>query len=200
VDGQLFDRTVFEQIGKWAFVSLVHCVEVSRLGRLSTWFVPQSKCPLVELPVMHLWSALLCYITCLCGAGQEGATLFMSDSTNVLSPGRTTSEASVQQRLMQRVLGHSGKGRVIATQFASNIHRSVLKWARVFVDMKLCVRWHVSVLVMLHGQQSLKTVAGASSLPPCLPSILTRMFLCLLCCAVIVCWQCSRDFFLCRWH
>ena len=58
-------------------------------------------------------------------AGQEGATLFMSDSTNVLSPGRTTSEASVEQRLMQRVLNHTGKGRVIATQFASNIHRQV---------------------------------------------------------------------------
>ena len=47
----------------------------------------------------------------------------MSDSTNVLSPGRTVSEASVEQRLMQRVMGHQGKGRVIATQFASNIHR-----------------------------------------------------------------------------
>ena len=51
--------------------------------------------------------------------------MFMSDSTNVLSPGRTTSEASVEQRLMQRVLAHQGKGRVIATQFASNIHRQV---------------------------------------------------------------------------
>ena len=49
----------------------------------------------------------------------------MSDSTNVLSPGRTTSEASVEQRLMQRVLAHQGKGRVIATQFASNIHRQL---------------------------------------------------------------------------
>lgn len=55
--------------------------------------------------------------------GKEGATLFMSDSTNVLSPGRTVSEASVEQRIMQRVMGHQGKGRVIATQFASNIHR-----------------------------------------------------------------------------
>ena len=49
----------------------------------------------------------------------------MSDSTNVLSPGRTTSEASVEQRLMQRVLAHQGKGRVVATQFASNIHRQL---------------------------------------------------------------------------
>ena len=60
-------------------------------------------------------------------AGKEGATLFMSDSTNVLSPGRTVSEASVERRIMQRVMGHQGKGRVIATQFASNIHRSALR-------------------------------------------------------------------------
>lgn len=55
--------------------------------------------------------------------GREGATLLMSDSTNVLSPGRTSSEASVEDRIMRRVMGHQGKGRVIATQFASNIHR-----------------------------------------------------------------------------
>ncbi|KAL0027487.1 hypothetical protein WJX77_005103 [Trebouxia sp. C0004] len=85
VDGQKFDRTVFEQIG------------------------------------------------------QEGATLFMSDSTNVLSPGRTTSEASVEQRLMQRVLAHQGKGRVIATQFASNIHRlAAVKKAADAANRKMC--------------------------------------------------------------
>lgn len=85
VDGQKFDRTVFEQIG------------------------------------------------------QEGATLFMSDSTNVLSPGRTTSEASVEQRLMQRVLAHQGKGRVVATQFASNIHRlAAVKKAADAANRKMC--------------------------------------------------------------
>ena len=47
----------------------------------------------------------------------------MSDSTNVLSPGRTSSEASVQQSIIERVLAHEGKGRVISTQFASNLHR-----------------------------------------------------------------------------
>jgi hypothetical protein len=47
----------------------------------------------------------------------------MSDSTNVLAPGRTTSEASVRERLIARVLGHAGKGRVVVTQFASNLHR-----------------------------------------------------------------------------
>lgn len=53
--------------------------------------------------------------------GKEGVTLMMSDSTNVLSPGRTTSESEVREAIMQKVLGH--KGRIISTQFASNIHR-----------------------------------------------------------------------------
>ncbi|MCO5607993.1 hypothetical protein L7F22_062195 [Adiantum nelumboides] len=52
---------------------------------------------------------------------KEGVTLMMSDSTNVLSPGRTTSEADVAKALMHRVL--KAKGRVITTQFASNVHR-----------------------------------------------------------------------------
>ncbi|CAN4105350.1 unnamed protein product [Withania somnifera] len=42
---------------------------------------------------------------------KEGVTLMMSDSTNVLSPGRTLSESC------------TANGRVITTQFASNIHR-----------------------------------------------------------------------------
>jgi mRNA degradation ribonuclease J1/J2 len=40
----------------------------------------------------------------------------MSDSTNVLAPGRTTSERTVEAALAARVLGHAGKGRVICTQ------------------------------------------------------------------------------------
>ncbi|KAL2634153.1 hypothetical protein R1flu_005632 [Riccia fluitans] len=52
---------------------------------------------------------------------KEGVTLMMSDSTNVLSPGRTTSEADVAKALMQRI--SAAKGRVITTQFASNVHR-----------------------------------------------------------------------------
>lgn len=47
----------------------------------------------------------------------------MSDSTNVLTPGRTTSEVTVQQSIVEKVMAHQGKGRIIATQFASNIHR-----------------------------------------------------------------------------
>ena len=45
----------------------------------------------------------------------------MSDSTNVLSPGRTTSEADVAKALMYQI--EKAKGRVITTQFASNVHR-----------------------------------------------------------------------------
>lgn len=71
--------------------------------------------------------------------GREGATLFMSDSTNVLSPGRTVSEASVEKRIMQRVEGHRGKGRVISTQFASNIHRlAAVKKAADAAGRRLC--------------------------------------------------------------
>lgn len=55
--------------------------------------------------------------------GKEGVALFMSDSTNVLSPGRTTSEMLVKDNLAKRVLAHQNKGRIIATQFASNLHR-----------------------------------------------------------------------------
>ncbi|PIA33711.1 hypothetical protein AQUCO_04000045v1, partial [Aquilegia coerulea] len=52
---------------------------------------------------------------------KEGVTLMMSDSTNVLSPGRTISESVVADSLMRRI--SAATGRVITTQFASNIHR-----------------------------------------------------------------------------
>ncbi|XVF11547.1 hypothetical protein REPUB_Repub08aG0037200 [Reevesia pubescens] len=52
---------------------------------------------------------------------KEGVTLMMSDSTNVLSPGRTTSESAVADALLRRI--SNAKGRIITTQFASNIHR-----------------------------------------------------------------------------
>ncbi|XP_016665595.1 ribonuclease J isoform X2 [Gossypium hirsutum] len=45
----------------------------------------------------------------------------MSDSTNVLSPGRTVSESAVADALSRHISG--AKGRIITTQFASNIHR-----------------------------------------------------------------------------
>uniref|UniRef100_A0A7I4C488 Metallo-beta-lactamase domain-containing protein n=1 Tax=Physcomitrium patens TaxID=3218 RepID=A0A7I4C488_PHYPA len=53
---------------------------------------------------------------------KEGVTLMMSDSTNVLSPGRTTSEADVAEALMRKIVEAKGR-RVITTQFASNVHR-----------------------------------------------------------------------------
>ena len=69
----------------------------------------------------------------------EGVSLFMSDSTNVLSPGRTVSEASVERRLAERVLGHAGKGRIVATQFASNVHRlGALKRAADAAGRRVC--------------------------------------------------------------
>ncbi|XP_057438865.1 ribonuclease J isoform X2 [Lotus japonicus] len=52
---------------------------------------------------------------------KEGVTLMMSDSTNILSPGRTTSESSVADALLRHI--SASKGRVITTQFASNLHR-----------------------------------------------------------------------------
>ncbi|KAF9605361.1 hypothetical protein IFM89_016914 [Coptis chinensis] len=52
---------------------------------------------------------------------KEGVTLMMSDSTNVLSPGRTISESVVADSLLRRI--SAATGRVITTQFASNIHR-----------------------------------------------------------------------------
>ncbi|KAL4450117.1 hypothetical protein ABPG77_010786 [Micractinium sp. CCAP 211/92] len=71
--------------------------------------------------------------------GREGVTLFMSDSTNVLAPGRTTSEAVVEKSLVERVLRHQGKGRVITTQFASNLHRmAAVKKAADASGRKIC--------------------------------------------------------------
>ncbi|KAL9243400.1 hypothetical protein vseg_017293 [Gypsophila vaccaria] len=52
---------------------------------------------------------------------KEGVTLMMSDSTNILSPGRTISESVVADALLRKI--SEAKGRVITTQFASNIHR-----------------------------------------------------------------------------
>jgi len=53
--------------------------------------------------------------------GQEGVHLLLSDSTNILSPGRTRSESAVARALPRWVEGWDG--RIIVTQFASNLHR-----------------------------------------------------------------------------
>ncbi|CAI9753088.1 unnamed protein product [Fraxinus pennsylvanica] len=52
---------------------------------------------------------------------REGVSLMMSDSTNILSPGRTISETVVADSLLRNI--SACQGRVITTQFASNIHR-----------------------------------------------------------------------------
>lgn len=67
----------------------------------------------------------------------------MSDSTNVLSPGRTTSEKVVADALVRNVM--AAKGRVITTQFASNIHRlGSIKAAADLTGRKLvCLISHV---------------------------------------------------------
>ncbi|CAL8471521.1 g11063 [Coccomyxa elongata] len=70
---------------------------------------------------------------------KEGVALFMSDSTNVLSPGRTLSETTVRDALIKRVMGHQGKGRIITTQFASNLHRlASVKAAADAAGRKIC--------------------------------------------------------------
>jgi mRNA degradation ribonuclease J1/J2 len=71
--------------------------------------------------------------------GRDGVALMMSDSTNVLSPGRTTSEKDVEANLIRRVMGHAGKGRVVTTQFASNLHRlASVKKAADASGRKIC--------------------------------------------------------------
>lgn len=53
--------------------------------------------------------------------GADGVTCLLSDSTNVMVPGWTRSERAVATSLLERIEGH--EGRVIVTQFASNLHR-----------------------------------------------------------------------------
>eukprot|EP00899_Mesostigma_viride_P022797 jgi/Mesvir1/3701/Mv14988-RA.3 len=68
-----------------------------------------------------------------------GITLMMSDSTNINAEGRTISESDVAASLMRHITEYKGNGRIITTQFASNIHRlgSVKKAADV-AGRKLC--------------------------------------------------------------
>lgn len=70
---------------------------------------------------------------------REPVALMMSDSTNVLSPGRTISEQVVHDSIVDKVLQHNGKGRVICTQFASNLHRLYgVKRAADAAGRKIC--------------------------------------------------------------
>ena len=75
----------------------------------------------------------------------------MSDSTNILSPGRSSSERDVEEALMRRVMGHQGKGRVLTTQFASNVHRYVSAFpstAYRFVECKYYTCFVNTVLLL----------------------------------------------------
>jgi beta-CASP RNase J family ribonuclease len=53
--------------------------------------------------------------------GRDGVDLMLSDSTNVLAPGRTRSERDVVRELSRHIGRHPG--RVVITLFASNLHR-----------------------------------------------------------------------------
>jgi hypothetical protein len=66
--------------------------------------------------LLLLLSSLLLLLLPHTSAGKEPISLMMSDSTNVLSPGRTPGERIVQESLCQKVLDHQGKGRVVVTQ------------------------------------------------------------------------------------
>ena len=55
----------------------------------------------------------------------------VGDSTNVLSPSRTISECAVAYALLRHI--SNAKGRIITTQFASNIHQ--LGSVKVAVDL-----------------------------------------------------------------
>ena len=53
--------------------------------------------------------------------GKEGIDLMLSDSTNIRRDGWTRSETAVARSLLQEIEGT--EGRVVVTQFASNLHR-----------------------------------------------------------------------------
>jgi len=70
---------------------------------------------------------------------KENITLMMSDSTNVLTPGRSLSEGTVRQALINKITGYEGKGRIVTTLFASNLHRvGSLKSAADATGRKVC--------------------------------------------------------------
>lgn len=55
--------------------------------------------------------------------GAHGVTLLLSDSTNALNVGFSSSESKVDEALQDIFLEHEGKGRIIIATFASNIYR-----------------------------------------------------------------------------
>ncbi|WP_240808011.1 ribonuclease J [Polyangium spumosum] len=70
--------------------------------------------------------------------GDEGVSLLLSDSTNVDSPGRSTSELSVGQTLEEIVT--RAKTRVVIGMFASNVQRlAVLAKVAVATRRRICL-------------------------------------------------------------
>jgi len=68
--------------------------------------------------------------------GDEGVVCLLSDSTNVMVPGWTRSERAVAQSLLETIDGYPG--RIICTQFASNMHRvQALVEAAAATDRKI---------------------------------------------------------------
>ena len=104
--------------------------------------------PMRVLVSIVISTLLFCSFVCCIAAGltgsssavaKEGVTLFMSDSTNVLSPGWSMSEALVEKNIIDRVTSFNGKGRIITTMFASNLFRvGTMKKAAEAAGRKLC--------------------------------------------------------------
>lgn len=102
----------------------------------------------------------------------------MSDSTNVLSPGRTTSEADVAEALMRKITAAKGR-RVILTQFASNVHRlGCVKAAAEASGRKLVFFFFVSSRELMK-QECCEGCLIPSSFP--------------LCCGTGICWTVIED-------
>jgi hypothetical protein len=76
----------------------------------------------------------------------------MSDSTNVLTPGRTPGEAIVKDSLMQKVMDYQGKGRVVVTQVGKTFEGSyetkmlgLVSVTHVLVNLVSKVQCHICV-------------------------------------------------------
>jgi len=112
LDGQHFDRATFDKLGEWQWrcgrVAGLHAdatsVEVQATGLL--W--SSGRVGLMhERPNTLLLKSLGSTRPSIPPplAGKEKVSLYMSDSTNVLAPGRTMSEAVVMDSLIQKVGG-----------------------------------------------------------------------------------------------
>jgi hypothetical protein len=165
IDGEMFDREMFESLGEHVCHQPQPPTAMHRTSKTLRQQGPARRTTQVLLgKLLDAWS--LDAWTSFAGAGREGVTLMMSDSTNVLTPGRTISESTVQQAIINRVASHNGKGRVIATQFASNLHRcsnsmvslpAVLPQLPAMSTQTWLTRHELSILPQFCAQQGLRT-------------------------------------------